>query len=948
MLARGRGQGVTALVNSLHSRLATSLDAADILQIAQNGYGVYSPATGRGDRDGNGRDRGGDAVTVSAELQSARSRSGVCPALVLMGVCDGVLDVIGECDAGGRGRDGTAGVLRTVGDACSADAHGALLRSALKSFLELAVGREVASFAASEESGKKTGRSDDRAFQGGFARDDMLLQPEDSHAGHKDKPGGLPPEAAVDPIRQLVTLNFFLQGVRRWPRLAVKFMREVGAWNVFFSDHFLTGRSCLVLRVIASLEETPDDVDTVFGDYGGSRVVDDDAVGWGLVRDATLLLLETVAVVRGVLQVEPPVTESVSDERRQGRTQEQDEWCAMGTEAVGCGGQFEVEEYVRVLMRGESSQPSPLTAVQGCRWLRAMVAAERAMGGGGVFLPSALRVAIVRLAFQLCDRGNGVGLGTQVSGTAAWPLMHASLSVVVDLVGLDGVDESALLFRAAVGSALGADVTSTTAKSHAHRPTASLTSEASTPRNHATGVWRMPGSGGSRTPASASSLSPSVDPGVSFGDTSIPTPQLPRPVPEVLFKAALDPRVRRAVFYLTTKLGLEAGREILASPEVDATCVSGIGIGVECGHGSGATIGCDAGESWALREIATEVLSGLVEGYLCLCERAAAVTAAGLAATDDGPGLLLDALHGACALIRTGAPTGGDGAAGGDRDRGEARGARLGAAAGRVTQRDSGVSPLLQEAFREHWASARLLVVLEGVVVVAGLTSSGWTSSNAPTATTESCANVVSTSLSFFTALMAGNSLGKSAFQRALAEHAGEKAVSLPLAPSARPGDALGAGIALDGGSFAALADLVSIVPAAKLSRALVEMLMDGDVPACILEITEAGRRRDIDDVGGTELGGRSGEEENAAAAAARERGMPSVKPPEIRNPLVVPLIFRLLPDWPTSEQGRTLHAFRFLLRGAGGGVVNRSVCCDVQPALMDQVRRRAFDIDSI
>ncbi|CAM9830573.1 unnamed protein product, partial [Laminaria digitata] len=62
------------------------------------------------------------------------------------------------------------------------------------------------------------------------------------------------------------------------------------------------------------------------------------------------------------------------------------------------------------------------------------------------------------------------------------------------------------------------------------------------------------------------------------------------------------------------------------------------------------------------------------------------------------------------------------------------------------------------------------------------------------------------------------------------------------------------------------------------------------------------------------------------------------VSPPEIRNPLVVPLIFELLPDWPVLEQERIMNAFCLLLRGTGGGMVNRSLCCDIKPALMDQL----------
>ncbi|CAN0261734.1 unnamed protein product, partial [Discosporangium mesarthrocarpum] len=61
---------------------------------------------------------------------------------------------------------------------------------------------------------------------------------------------------------------------------------------------------------------------------------------------------------------------------------------------------------------------------------------------------------------------------------------------------------------------------------------------------------------------------------------------------------------------------------------------------------------------------------------------------------------------------------------------------------------------------------------------------------------------------------------------------------------------------------------------------------------------------------------------------------------PEIRNPLVVPLLFGLVPFWRIKEQQLVFSAFQVLLRGTGpgGGMVNRSVCCDVQPSLLDQV----------
>ncbi|CAM9830502.1 unnamed protein product, partial [Laminaria digitata] len=105
-----------------------------------------------------------------------------------------------------------------------------------------------------------------------------------------------------------------------------------------------------------------------------------------------------------------------------------------------------------------------------------------------------------------------------------------------------------------------------------------------------------------------------------------------------------------------------------------------------------------------------------------------------------------------------------------------------------------GVSPLLQETFREHWASARLLAVLESAVA-------GPLTLTSPVIPIENCVDVVSTSLALFTSMMAGNSLCKKAFQRAVVERYARNISSLVAAPSPQPppGVAAGAAKRIDG-----------------------------------------------------------------------------------------------------------------------------------------------------
>lgn len=876
-------------MSSVHARLATLLDAADILVLAK-GRPSYPP--------GNGETEAGAASTVDGAWRIAQ-RS----VLLLMGFFKGMLEIVHDCGSG-RGSGETSGIGH-VGFGADGDVQGTVLRSALASLVGFLEDPKTMRGAASPE---KSGARDDidiHSSRGRGAGDKFSPDTEGFLRGNQERASGSlasrsADASAVAPIRQLVALRFLHQAVRRWPCITVKLIQQVGLWDVFFSERFLSGGSHQITRAIEDLGVT-----TADGDNGVSDV----AVGWGLVHDGTLLLLETVVVVRCFLRLGP-------GEPSRGKS-ERGERPAIEGQGSGPARPLEIAQYVSFLAGGESGRPCAVATMQGCRWLRAMVAMEATVGTS-VLQPPSLRVTVLCLAFKLCDRGNGTDSDSRVSGKLAWPLAHTSLSLAAALVRSNSeVAEGELLFQAAVAYALDAEVAlgvmaPAAAKSRAHRPTASMTSDASSPGGHATNARGNPSSGGSRTPASTNSLSPRGAPIVSFGDNhnQMPSPRKPpRPLPEVLFKAALDPRARRAVFDFAVLLGLEACREALVSLDVHQR------------RGGPGARDFDDGESSGVGDTAAAVLSGLAEGFLCLCERAAVATVAGSAATDDGPGLLLDALHGACALMRSNVPQGIVPMAGArsSSERGKKTGserARIRSLSGSATGGKS-VSPLLQEAFREHWASDRLLVVLE--IVVGGRVAASSLTPDLPSVSTEICSDIVEASLSLFTAMMAGNSIGKRAFQRALSDHRGRNTTSSGPAPFSAPG-------AVDGGSsFTPLADLASVMPPSTLGHALMDMLMDGQVPVSVLETMRAE----------SEAGPRSGlkaweGEENANACS----------PSEIRNPFVVPLIFRLLPDWPVSEQERMMRVFSVLLTGAGGGMVNRSVCCEVQPALMDQVRR--------
>lgn len=938
------------MASAFHSRLAASLAVHDILVLAERGCGTRFPQASQGEVGESGSDGGGDTLPAYAEGVSSDALLSGCSVVVLMGFHDSMLSIIGDCAAGVERHHSSAQPPKTTGAGAAAfvedsvEIHSAVLRSALTSFVEFVVGPHVVSCA---QGARYDVGTDFRGSPEQFAGNAMPLRhPGISLESRQGQASRLPALGergkAVVPVPQLIALRFFVQAMLRWPRLAVKLMQEVGVWDVIFSAHFLSGGTSLVARAVGSLGENPalGRMATVTASdspsaLGNGSSVGDDAVGWGLLHDATLLLLEAVTVSRCFLRMEKVAAENSAQRhaRKQGKTK----WRTIGDDELGPHRPCEVRTYVSFLARDESTQSSPITAIQGCRWLRTLVATEFAVGGG-MLLPTPLRVAAVRLAFRFCDRGNGVGSETRGLGGAAWPLVYASLSLVRDLVNESGRHSGGLLFQAAVALALdvgaASAITGAAVKSRAHRPTASMTSDASTPSLHAANTWCAPESAGSRTPVSADNTSPvRVRRSFSFGDAYFSPLPKPRPLPEVLFKAALDPRVRCVALHFAAKLGVEAGTEVMTSPGVDVWSLKG----PASQRGERRPGDRSARESLATRETAVEVLSGLVEGYLCLCERAAAATLTGSAETHDGEGLLLDALNGACTLMRLGAPscepverarTRGDGDGAGPR--------AAGLSSRHARETDSGVFPLLQETFREHWASARLLAVLESVVA-------GPLSLVSPAVAIENGVDAVSTSLSLFTSMMAGNSLCKKAFQRAVVERYARSIAAPPVAPSAQPppppGAVVGAAKRIDGGSFAALADLAAVVPAERLSRALMEMLMDGEVPACVLEVTRAGSGRERDRADGANDQNSEGAGGDAAKGEGGASSRPAVSPPEIRNPLVVPLIFGVLPDWPVSEQERIMKAFCLLLRGTGGGMVNRSLCCDIKPALMDQVR---------
>ncbi|CAB1097656.1 unnamed protein product [Ectocarpus sp. CCAP 1310/34] len=784
----------------------------------------------------------------------------------------------------------TTDIFIIVQDACRMSipptlegAEGAVLRSALACVLEIFV--EPGVVGGAPKNGETSAR--------GGGRDNFPVRSGSNITGRQEQSTGAPVSSegnvAAAAIRQLLALKFLHQAVRRWPRLAVKLSEELGLWDVIFSERFLSGCACHITCAMELLSDDPADAGTIGSRAPGRSMLREYAVAWGLVHDGALLLLEAVAIVRCLLQLGP----------EEWKREHEDEIgsCAVGGQSSGQQRSSEIEKYVTFLARERSNRSCDKAAMQGCKWLRVLIAMEPALGTSLVVPPS-LRVASLCLAFKLCDRGNGHGSDDAwVSDGAGWPLVHASLSLIADMVATN----EGLLFQAAVAYAVDADattgmLTALPGKPRPRRATASMTSDASSSGLHAASAWYTSASGGSHTLASIHSLSPRTGPNFLFCDTHVgqPPPRTPRPLPEVLFKAALEPRARRAVFYCAAALGVEASREALASVNVQQ------------------------------RETAVAVLSGLVEGYICLCERAAVATVAGSAATDDGPSLLLDALHGACALMRSEAPRnmGEVSASGRGGIQSTSGGAENGPSSRPTRQEDTGVLPLLQETFREHWASARLLVVLESV---AGDLAASRSTPNSSSVPKEGCSEIVTACLSLFTAMMARNSLGKKAIRRALSEHYVGRKDSPGAVPSSMPCGAAGWGIG--GSSFVALAHLAGVVSSASMCESLVEMLMDGEVPECVL------------DIGRDQLGGATRSEEgHNCGPEGREEDSGASSPPEIRNPFVVPLIFQLLPDWPASEQENILKVFKLLLKGAGGGTVNRSLCCDVQPALMDQL----------
>lgn len=927
LLARDRGSGAAALVSSVHSRLATSLDISDILVVAQRESRKCPPSVSRGEA--------GTGAMSSDEDGKPRDciPSWECPALILMALYGGMLDIVGECDAGTHEGRGSAGAMGSAGMEVQGDAgmaagvQGAILRSALANMVKIFGEAATQAGSTSAEKGRGVGRNADCLWQGRLERHDVSPRPGEVHPGHQQKPSGSTVshegDATVAPFHQLLVLRFLHQAVRRWPRLTVKLTRELGLWDFLFSQRFLSGGSWYISRAAEGWGEAHPHAPTTNGSDALTGVNKDHAIGWGLVRDGTLLLLEAVMIVRCLLQFgreeliqDPPALVGGH---------------ADGGHGPGSARSLEIEQFVSFLTSDESSRPCAITALQGCRWLRAVISMESALGPG-LLLPSPLRVAILRLAFQWCDHGNDARSDAWVSRKVSWPLVHSSLSLALDLVR---ASPRGILFETAVAYAVGGggrsseEAVGPSGKSRAHRATASMTSEASSPCLHPSSGWWAAGSGGSRTPASVNSLSPRPGRSFSFGDIHAqppPPPKPPRPLPEVLFKAALDKRARPAVFFITRTLGVEAEKEALVLLDVH--------------HGEDGELWDSEGEEDCIsaQEVAAAVISGLVEGYVCLCERAAVATVAGSAASDDGPSLLLDALHGACALVRSGAsqraavpvsvgatPSNSIG----DDAKVVAGGAEVDPSPKQARIGGTGVSPLLQEAFREHWAPARLLVVLDSIVCVP---CAPGTSASSPSVPTEFCAEIVTTSLSLFTTMMSSNSLGKLAFRRALSEHYGRENVSSdPGAWSSR-----GAEWVDGGSSFVALANLVVVVPPASLCHALMEMLMDGQVPACIMQVPHANNVGENGEPSEASLQRGTG---HGNGSEGREEDANDWEPPEIRNPFVVPLIFRLLPGWSASQQDIIMRVFRTLLKGLGGGMVNRSLCCDVQPALMDQVR---------
>lgn len=966
MLARCRGPDAAALVSSLHRRLTTALDPLDVLLIPSRGQELSTTpvlSENCGSSPGIGYD---DTAARAKESRTMSQHERTCPVRVLMGFQYCVLAVVTDLAKNSQRNIHNVECKRTNGPGASTpmagsavvafpglDALEVILRTVIKMFMDIFVSGDATS-TINLQKNSNVDIGADRAPEGRYADPGELFRvtDNDSDRAHvyqgtavdqKDRNGDSPVVGGraktASPVRQLLALQLYLEVIRRWPRLVIILMRKVGVWDLLFSDSFLGGGSTLIARAIerldhdsaagATLVDTADSACTlrVFGDeISGNCTEDATAVGWGLVHDATLLLLEAVVVAGQLIQA----GSAGRGRSGPGAGVDSDSVGQEGYRTVGVGVEslvnnepVEVRKYLRFLTGGEKRQPSTIAAIQGCRWFTCTLAAE-AKVSPVTLLHSSLRRGALRLAFRLCLRGQRDGSEPLGGGTVTWSLLHASMSLAVELVITDRVDECGSLLQTAVafaeGVAFAEEADAATRLACFHRPTASLTSDASTHGQHALGTSWTAESAGSSTSASVKTESP-IRATFSFGDMPLPLPQLPPPLTEVLFKAALDPRLRRAAFFMAAQLGVQAGLATLASTDTAGNCRLG-GNQLE---GEGACGGLDADESWVLRETAAEVLGELVEGYLCLCERAAVdITMESPADACEGADLLLEALRGACALIGTEASS----------DMTATTAQREGITASRGPRRlsigESELSALLQEAFREHWASTRLLVVLERVV------AGGTPYKRTPTQRSQAiptCCEVAKTCLSFFTALMANNSLGKGAFRQALVCHQRRVVMSTTDASGPVPAS-IAAARSMDRGSFAVLADLLGVVPSESLLQTLVEMLMDGQDLGCIVSSMKAveSRSKDGDD---DRRSCRFVQDDGAGVGEAAG----ATPPPEIRNPLVVPLVFRLLPRWPESEQRQAMQAFSFLLgETAGGGMVNRSMCCDVQPSLTDQV----------
>lgn len=972
--ARSVGPGAATVVSSLYRRLDSTVDETDVLA-PEVGAAATAFASGNSSVDDGYRDG------ISGGVDEPRERSEyerVFALRVLISFHYGVLGIVADCavqgsesiaDLGGGGWDGVGLNLaagNVGGDYPRQAPLEPVLRCATRCFLDLIADRDSAWFSDNRRELRENAHGKDVAPHSRFAKDRAVARPMgDSFdtetvsfhpavyvdQGREDVVAPLTGGNAVRacPVRQLLALKFYLASMRRWPRLTIQVMRKTGVWDALFSDHFLGGCSTSITPSIESRHEslalgTPA---PHVGDYrapedeSGGSCVENIVIGWGLVHDATLVLLEAVMVARQLLRAQARDTGGHSHAGEAARLEGLDRRRDVPDEPL------EVGEYIRFLTGAKNGRVSAVVAIQGCAWLRDAFAREATLSGGFSLLSRPLRGASLRLAFTLCNSAQEGG--SRISRTVAWPLLHGSLSLAVELVSADNAGEEGVLFQAAVAFFTAAEVVETRPAtgpgiSCIHRPTASLTSDASTHGMHVLSAsWTVGSVGSSGTAAGDNTDSPRIRPTFSFGDIQLPPPQPPPPITEILFKSALDVRVRRAAFYIAARLGVQAGRIGLSSTEK----VVGSSPASEELHGSGAAEGAlqiNAGGSWAMRVTAAEVLSGLVEGYLCLCERAAAVivaaTSRGEGSRGDGLVLLIDALRGARALIHGEESWFGFATCAGGTNAISGANAR---ASTHVQKGNSGLSPLLQEAFREHWASSRLLVVLERVA--GSIAVDKRTSLSAHRDLIERYSEAVVSCLSLFTTLMTGNSLGKQAFGRAIANHCGvtESLGVAPATPGTVTEKAGGAELResreLNGQrTFVALAPLTSVVPAAPLLRALMEMLMDGDIPDSVSQRMETDRKLGAGSDGAGRDGGVGGGWFVRGKEARARENVDGQYPPEIRNPLVVPLVFTLLPKWPILEKRRAMEAFRFLLRGIGGGIANRSMCCDVQPPLMDQV----------